>query len=105
DDPAADRHRAGTVVAGFGIDQPGVDEGDRLIRLGGGHQLAPSRRAARVASTAMRTATPISTWFWIRLTARSSATSESISTPRFMGPGCMTRTWGAAAASFSRSRP
>ena len=44
----------------------------------------------------MRTATPISTWSWIRLTARSSATSESISTPRFIGPGCITRTPGAA---------
>ena len=57
------------------------------------------------ARTAMRAATPISTWSWIRLTARSSATSESISTPRFIGPGCITRTCGAARPSFSRSRP
>jgi hypothetical protein len=27
----------------------------------------------------------------MRLTAGSSAMTESISTPRFMGPGCMTR--------------
>ena len=36
----------------------------------------------------MRTATPISTWS--RMTLREwSAMVEAISTPRFMGPGCM----------------
>ena len=38
-------------------------------------------------------------------TLRSSATSESISTPRFIGPGCMTLAPGLAQANFSRSRP
>ena len=63
--------RAGAVVAALRVDQARVDEGDRA----GGHQ-SLSSRAAIEASTAMRAATPISTWSWIRLTARSSATSR-----------------------------
>src|SRR5204862_426761 len=39
-------------------------------------------------STAIRTATPYVTWSRITLCG-PSATRESISTPRFMGPGCM----------------
>src|SRR5207248_9372936 len=39
-------------------------------------------------STAIRTATPFVTWSRITLCG-PSATRESISTPRFMGPGCM----------------
>src|SRR5205814_2694928 len=39
-------------------------------------------------STAMRTATPFVTWSRMTLWG-PSATRESISTPRFMGPGCM----------------
>ena len=43
----------------------------------------------------MRTATPLLTCS--RITERGpSATSEEISTPRFMGPGCMTSTSGEA---------
>ncbi len=37
----------------------------------------------------MRTATPLRTWAVTTL-AGSSATSAAISTPRFIGPGCMT---------------
>ena len=58
------------------------------------------RWRASACSTAMRTATPISTCSRITLRA-SSATLESISTPRFIGPGCMTRASGLARASFS----
>ena len=36
----------------------------------------------------MRTATPLATWFVITALGRS-ATSGAISTPRFIGPGCM----------------
>ena len=55
---------------------------------------------AIASSTAMRTATPISTWS--RMTLREwSAMVEAISTPRFMGPGCMMSASGLARASFS----
>ena len=48
-------------------------------------------------STAMRTATPLDTWRNTSDRGRS-ATSSAISTPRFIGPGCMT-------SASSRSRP
>ena len=38
----------------------------------------------------MRIATPISTWRVMMDRSIMSATSLSISTPRFIGPGCMT---------------
>ena len=38
----------------------------------------------------MRVATPLRTWSMITERGRS-ATSALISTPRFIGPGCMTR--------------
>jgi hypothetical protein len=53
----------------------------------------------------MRTATPISTCSWMTLTLMSSARSPSISTPRFIGPGCITMASGFAKASFSASSP
>ena len=37
----------------------------------------------------MRTATPLATW-WVMTALGRSATSGAISTPRFIGPGCMT---------------
>ena len=59
---------------------PGVYCGTATGASGG-----PSSRS----STAIRTATPFSTWF--RMTDREkSATSEEISRPRLMGPGCIT---------------
>ena len=54
---------------------------------------------------AILTATPISTWSWITERVMSSARSPSISTPRFIGPGCITMASGLAQASFSASRP
>ena len=54
--------------------------------------------------TAIRTAMPNVTCG--RITERApSATAESISTPRFIGPGCMTIASGFASASFSGVRP
>ena len=50
---------------------------------------------ASASSTAMRTATPISTCSRMSDCALS-ATSVSISTPRFIGPGCMTSAPGLA---------
>jgi hypothetical protein len=60
--------------------------------------------AAIEASTAMRTATPLFTCS--RMTERGpSATSEEISTPRFMGPGCITSTLDEASFTRFASRP
>src|SRR5690606_30350294 len=59
---------------------------------------------ATIDMTAMRTAIPnvtcgrITDW-------RPSATLESISMPRFIGPGCSTMASGLARASFSGVRP
>ena len=57
-----------------------------------------------VAITAMRTAIPKVTCGSITL-CRPSATGESISTPRFIGPGCMTMASGFARASFAAVSP
>jgi len=52
----------------------------------------------------MRTATPLATWS--RMTEYGpSATSDAISTPRFIGPGCITRTSGFARRSRSSVIP
>jgi hypothetical protein len=54
--------------------------------------------------TAMRTAMPKVTCD--RMTACGpSATAESISTPRFIGPGCITMASGFASARISGERP
>ena len=54
--------------------------------------------------TAIRTAMPKVTCG--RITeCEPSATAESISMPRFIGPGCMTMASGLASASFSGVRP
>ena len=62
--------------------------------------LAPASRY----STAIRTATPLATCS--RITEYGpSATSESISTPRFIGPGCMMMTSGCARRSRCGRQP
>ena len=62
------------------------------------------RASATCASTAMRTARPFATWR--RITdCGPSATSESISTPRFIGPGCMTIARGLARREARRRQP
>ena len=77
-----DRHR---------FDRLPTDDGDSL-------------HVASMLITAMRTAMPKVTW--LRMTERGlSATALSISTPRFIGPGCMTIASGAASASLSVVRP
>src|SRR5690606_17125047 len=71
-------------------------------------QPQPSTRRARRVSTsrqAIRIATPISTWVVMIERSGRSATELSISTPRFIGPGCMTIASGAARASRSGVRP
>src|SRR6185437_14374829 len=59
---------------------------------------------ASMLITAIRTAMPNVTCGRITEWA-PSATAESISTPRFIGPGCMTIASGLASASFSIVRP
>ncbi len=106
DHAALYQQAARLVLAGRGVDQAHVEEGRRLLvggRTGLTHagptQWLGSWRAI-ASSTAMRTATPISTWS--RITLREwSAMVEAISTPRFIGPGCMISASGLARASFS----
>src|SRR3546814_13094086 len=92
-------------------DVGGVERGDAAIdreqtaraRRVGAHQLGthdmerpqfhpgiPRLRRVNMSRHAMRTATPISTCSVIVERAGSSAMLLSISTPRFIGPGCMT---------------
>ena len=70
-----------------------------LVQLG--------RRRLRVSTSrqAMRIATPISTCRVMIERSIRSATSLSISTPRFIGPGCITSASGRASASRSSVRP
>ena len=76
------------------VDQPAVlDMNLHLIQF-----------PANMLITAMRTAMPNVTCDRITECA-PSATAESISTPRFIGPGCMTMASGLASASFSGVRP
>ena len=91
-----DVERRDAVDSRSGVDEPAVGDLD----------LHPIVRQfpAMMLITAIRTAMPKVTCG--RMTARSpSATAESISTPRFIGPGCMTMTSGLASASLSGVRP
>src|SRR5271155_5776634 len=94
DHAVGDQNIAGHVEIARGIDQAGVGKQDRAAI--GQHDLyAFGRLRASASSTAMRTATPISTCSRISDWA-PSATIESISTPRFIGPGCITSASGLA---------
>src|SRR6185369_6090537 len=103
-----DQDSAGLVAVAGWVDQPRIDEGEGPILFlrwpggqGWGRHEFPVRLRVRASRHAMRTATPISTCS--RMTDRliSSATSESISTPRFIGPGCMIKASGLARASLA----
>ena len=48
---------------------------------------------------------PLATWSAITERSSESATSAAISTPRFIGPGCMTMAWSAMASSRRPSSP
>src|SRR5690606_18125811 len=54
--------------------------------------------------TAMRALTPLATWSTM-VERTESATSAAISTPRFIGPGCMTMACSGSSAMRSASRP
>src|SRR5690606_11021895 len=82
--PVLDQYRADLVEASRRIDDPDILDAQRVHRA-----FSPSRRgSSRASMTAMRTATPISTCASMTLCG-PSAMSEAISTPRFIGPGCM----------------
>ena len=93
DAPGRDRDIADLVPARRRIDQPPVLDQNP-------HATFP----AMIDITAMRTAMPKVTCGRITLCV-PSATSESISTPRLIGPGCITIASGLASASFSGVRP
>src|SRR3989440_9364482 len=87
-----DQHVRGPVEIAAGVDDPPALQQNRP---GGAHSLPPFAASASSArppasryNTAMRTATPFVTWSRMTLCG-PSATRDSISTPRFMGPGCM----------------
>ena len=93
-----DEQRSHAVDAVLGVDHAAVRDLDLHSRCPRVH--AP----ASMLITAIRTAMPNVTCG--RITDRSpSATAESISTPRFIGPGCMTIASGFATASFSCVSP
>ena len=106
--PGVSPCRAVVVEGGAHPDGGGARGRDRRGK-GGGRSSLKGRRcrvsvAAIEASTAMRTATPLLTCS--RITERGpSATSDEISTPRFIGPGCITRTLGDASFRRCASRP
>ena len=97
DDAVGDQQVADDIEVARRIDDPRVGEQDRAaVRqhfATSCHAFGRFRDSA--SSTAMRTATPISTCSRISDCA-PSATIESISTPRFIGPGCMTSASGLA---------
>ena len=106
----------GAVTAGRRVDRPAAQR--QPVR---DLAHAPARRRPRAAhapgsgraearapasrySRAIRTATPFVTCS-VMTDRGSTATSAAISTPSFMGPGCMTTTSGDAARSRSRVSP
>src|SRR5690606_6786166 len=102
-DPPFDAAQGAGHDAG-GRDQPATGHDQRALLL---HAHPSTRRALRVSTSrqAMRMATPISTWSVTIERPSRSATVLSISTPRFIGPGCMTIASGAALASRSSVSP
>ena len=96
DHAVGDQQVAGKIEIARRIDDPRVGEQDRAaVAAVDQHGYAFGRLRDSASSTAMRTATPISTCSRISDCA-PSATMESISTPRFIGPGCITSASGLA---------
>src|SRR5260221_13571091 len=97
DQAVDDEDAAGLIAPARRVEQPRVAEEGRA------HGIAGPLPRSRVNSSrqAMRTATPISTWWRMTLRSMSSATSLSVSTPRFICPGCIIIASGLATASLS----
>ena len=102
--PAGRRHADGRDLAGGDVHRRLAVDPVRGIDQAAVGDFQFHRLLAIMLITAMRTAMPNVTCG--RITARSlSATAESISTPRFIGPGCITIASGLASASLSCVRP
>ncbi|CFL85914.1 Uncharacterised protein [Bordetella pertussis] len=96
-DAAVRQVKVGAGVGAAGrIDQPAAGDAYRAHRHG--------RTPATRLMAAMRTAMPNVTWSSITAWPLS-ATSEAISTPRFIGPGCITMASGRASARRACVRP
>src|SRR5689334_9254764 len=98
---AFDEQIARSVAPAFWVDQPRIAEELPSSAHFIAGPLPGPRSWPRISRQAMRTATPISTCWRIRLRSMSSATSLPISTPRFIGPGCIIRASGFASFSLS----
>jgi hypothetical protein len=98
DQTVAEQNVGGLVEAAGRVDDPGAGDEcvPQLHRGHGVHRRTICSGRARRSSTAMRMATPISTCSRMTLWTGSSATALSISTPRFIGPGCITSALGLA---------
>ena len=101
--PVLDDDLAGSLATRRRVDQP--RPADRRGRAPD-RSRGPRRRCVPASrySSAIRTATPLVTWSVITDWA-PAATSAAISTPSFIGPGCMTRAPGRASARRSRGQP
>src|SRR5207248_2911341 len=101
DEPVLHRDPEVGVDALAGVDDASFEDDVRLRRLLRGEHHATTIPAVAAASTgtgpwtsrsystAMRTTRPLRTWV-VTSASAASATAASISTPRFIGPGCMT---------------
>ena len=120
-EPASQRHRSSrpsrtttspaTLPPRRRVDDPAAQRGasarrpprrprpDRPVHATGSGRVPASRYRS-----AIRTATPLVTWVGDHR-PRVDATSAAISTPSFIGPGCMTTTSGDAARSRSAVSP
>ena len=92
---AGDQEIALLVEPFGGVEKPSPFDQDQPAHA------AAFRSRVSMSRQAMRTATPSSTWSRMALRSMSSATVPSISTPRFIGPGCMISASGLARASLS----
>ncbi|CAB4953369.1 unannotated protein [freshwater metagenome] len=84
----------GNVASTFtGLVEQRSARNDHSASCGGSHDRVSDRRSPPVPSsenrTAIRTATPLVTWSRMAEPGRSAG-STTISTPRFIGPGCIT---------------
>ena len=85
DQPITDQQSTQRIKARGWVEQAGIGD-DRVSHA----QRFRGNWRESISSTAMRQATPISTCSPITLRVGWSATALSISTPRFIGPGCIT---------------
>src|SRR5581483_9962067 len=83
---------------------PAANDGGPLDQPFLAHEVSSPAPPSIRYKTAMRTVTPLATCATI-VERSESATSAAISTPRFIGPGCMTMAWPGSRAIRSASSP